>query len=723
MQYKGLTLDPFQRQAAQAIDAGHSVLVAAPTGTGKTLIADYLVEQVLQEGGRIVYTAPIKALSNQKFRDYTALYGADKVGLITGDVVINNDAPLRVMTTEILRNILLQGAGPQGDPSQLGDLKAVIFDELHFLDDPERGTVWEEVLIYLPEQVRILGLSATMPNIEELAGWLGHVRSGQPITVVQEKKRAVPLHFLLVNQEAGLCDFKRFEREHKAWRKSQRGQDEDGGGRGRGRRGRRGGSRPRGRGQEERTSFRDMIYALDKGDLPALFFVFSRRITERFANALAAGRRHYLSQEEQHKVDKQLDAFEAENPGVLGRSHRKMYRAGVAFHHAGLHVQLKNLVERLYEARLIKILFCTSTFALGINMPARTVLFEALEKYNGKEVAPLTVRQFMQKAGRAGRRGLDQEGQVVLRMEMEDWDKQRDYVRLLMSGQDEPVQSSFNLSFHSVVNLLERYSAQEIKELLSRSFLAWQRARKHEELREQLQTQQTRLDMARSAAQSSPAPEEHERSAEKIERKVAKLQRRLVREQAFLWNQFQQKVDFLKQLGYLGQGNDFGAGARVLRTVQIEELFVSEMVLAGVLEDLSAEEMYALSVGLTQELPPRVQVDLELPQALAQRLVAIDNILTGEVVERGLALAGGEPRCDARMMALGYHWAQGAALPALLQRVRSQHDISGDIVGSLRRAKDLVGQLRALYQDQDPDKAKALRQVMHQVTRDEVEVV
>jgi superfamily II RNA helicase len=157
--------------------------------------------------------------------------------------------------------------------------------------------------------------------------------------------------------------------------------------------------------------------------------------------------------------------------------------------------------------------------------------------------------------------------------------------------------------------------------------------------------------------------------------------------------------------------------------VQIEELFVSEMVLAGVLEGLGPEEVYALSVGLTQELPPRVHVELDLPEALVERLAEIDAILSGDAVSRGLALAGGEPRCDARMMAVGYHWAQGAPLPRLLQSVRSQNDISGDIVGSLRRAKDLVGQLRALYQDQDPDRAKALRQVMNQVTRDEVEVL
>jgi superfamily II RNA helicase len=722
MLYQGLTLDPFQRRAIEAIDAGRSVLVAAPTGTGKTLIADYLVDQVLREGGRIIYTAPIKALSNQKFRDYTRLYGPDRVGLVTGDIVVRSDAPLRVMTTEILRNILLQGSGAQGEPDQLGDLRAVIFDELHFLDDPERGTVWEEVLIYLPQQVRVLGLSATMPNIDELAGWLEHVRPGQgPIAVIQERKRAVPLHFLLANNQVGLVPPERFEAEHRRWRKAQAQQPDPPRNKRRGRNDRRG----RRDNDEEQTTFRDLIRLLEPRDLPALFFVFSRRVTENFARGIAGPRGEgYLSRDERADVQARLDSFEAAQPGVLSRTHLMMYERGVAFHHAGLHVQLKALVEELYEARLIKILFCTSTFALGINMPARTVLFEALEKYNGKEVAPLTVRQFMQKAGRAGRRGLDAEGQVVLRMEMEDWQKQRDYIQRLIDGQDEPVQSSFNLSFHSVVNLMARHSEDEIKDLLSRSFLAWQRARKHDAIRDQITAQQARVQMAqRAAARSAELSEAHDQSARKLERDLEKLKRRLEREQLFLWNQFQEKVKFLKELNYLDKKGGFGAGARVLRVVQIEELFVGEMILAGIFEGLRAEELYALSVGLTQELPPRVQVALELPAALSTRLRSIDAILKGDIIERAVALAGGEPRCDARMMALGYHWAAGVSMPELLRRVRSEHDISGDIVGALRRAKDLVGQLRALYEEEDPELAAALKRVMREVSRDEVEVI
>ncbi len=733
MNYLGLTLDPFQKRAIKAIDEGRSVLVAAPTGTGKTLIADYLVDTILKRGERIIYTAPIKALSNQKYRDYSKRHGVDKVGLVTGDIVINSDAPIRVMTTEILRNILLQGAGPSGDPEQLGDLGAVIFDELHFLDDPERGTVWEEVLIYLPEKVRVLGLSATMPNIDELAGWLEHVRPGQgPIAVVQERKRAVPLEFLFLSNDTGLQNMKGFEDAHRTWRKEQSSQNNDEGHRrkGRNRRERREKLREnnrrghrRGR-RDDGTTFRDMIKKLRPQDFPALFFVFSRRITEQYARGLTskAHNKGYLQPPERKRVQERLDQFEQDNPDILEDVHRQMYLRGVAFHHAGLHVQLKSLVEGLYEQRLIKILFCTSTFALGINMPARTVLFEKLEKYNGHEVAPLSVRQFMQKAGRAGRRGLDPAGQVILRMELPQWRAKRDYIHKLIDGRDEPVNSSFNLSFHSVVNLLERFNEEEIENLLSRSFLAWQRARHHEALREKLERGQARLRMAqrtRDKGQESHNPQD----TRQIEKKVAKLERRLKREQRWLWRQFEDKVNFLKEIGYMEQDGSFSAGARILRTVQIEEVMVAEIILSGVLEQLTPEEVFALCVGLTMELAPKVWVGFDPPRALQAQIGTLDKIMTSDMLARAVDLAGGEPRCDARMFALGHQWATGATLAEMLLQVRSHNDVSGDMVGAVRRGKDLMGQLRVLFQDQDPERAKAYRAVMRQVSRDEVEAI
>jgi superfamily II RNA helicase len=211
LEYRGLTLDGFQAEAIEALNRGQSVLVAAPTGTGKTVVADYIVEQALGAGKDVIYTAPIKALSNQKFRDYCSLIGEEKVGLVTGDLVIRRDAPCRVMTTEILRNMLLAG-------DTLEQLAAVVIDEIHFLDDRERGTVWEEVLIYLPKHVRIVGLSATLSNLHDFADWLSEVR-GDPVHVVIEKKRAVPLAFQIATKQLGLTEAGDMDGEFKAWHK------------------------------------------------------------------------------------------------------------------------------------------------------------------------------------------------------------------------------------------------------------------------------------------------------------------------------------------------------------------------------------------------------------------------------------------------------------------------------------------------------------------------
>ncbi|MFM2163015.1 MAG: hypothetical protein RLZZ383_2527, partial [Pseudomonadota bacterium] len=272
MQYRGLTLDPFQAQAIEHLHQGRSVLVAAPTGTGKTIIADWIVEEAMRTGKRVVYTAPIKALSNQKYRDYVRLYGEENVGLVTGDLVIRRNAPCLVMTTEILRNMLLAGEA-------VDDLLAVVVDEIHFLDDRERGTVWEEVLIYLPQHVLIVALSATLPNLTEFAAWLTHVRQ-RPVEVVIETRRAVPLDFWFLTRGRGLQrteEFEDFVRSVGSPAPAPRGRF----GRDRG--------RGRGRGDAERPDFPrthpiDALKAIRQREwLPMMYFVFSRKDAERFA--------------------------------------------------------------------------------------------------------------------------------------------------------------------------------------------------------------------------------------------------------------------------------------------------------------------------------------------------------------------------------------------------------------------------------------------------------
>jgi superfamily II RNA helicase len=692
--YRGLALDPFQENAIAALERGTSVLVCAPTGTGKTVIADWVVDRALARGREVVYTAPIKALSNQKFRDYARLHGESRVGLVTGDLVIRRDAPCRVMTTEILRNMLLSGEG-------MPQLDAVVIDEIHFLDDRERGTTWEEVLIYLPQHVQIVGLSATLSNVRAFAAWLGSVR-GAPLEVVQETQRAVPLQFRVCNLDAGLLSPEDYDR---AWQRAQAaGEGRDGGGRDGRHGGRERGRRPRG----PVTSHMDVFDHLrDQGLLPALYFVFSRKATELCARALAGRlRRPLLDDSELSRARGILDAAAAANPNLLDAELRRMLEMGVAYHHAGAHVQFKALVEELYELRLVKMLYCTSTFALGINMPARAVAFDGLRKFDGVSQRPLTTREFMQKAGRAGRRGLDDVGVVVIRTDAGDWREMRPQLQGYLRGEPEPVRSSFSLSFNSVVNLLATNPLERIREIVDKSFLTWSRRGEAKRM----------IREAEERAAQLPA------DAGKKERKaIERLRRRAEEAGDRSWTEFEGRVSFLKDIGYLDADGSFGAGARVLRHVQVEEIFVTELVLDGVLEDLDDKLLFGLLCALNKEFGRDVRVR---PLKGADRDLArhANRIRFGPNVTRAEQLTGlGVTWCP-DMIPFGRMWAEGRPLAAILLHIDAPTDVGGDLVGAFRRAKDLVGQLRQVYAE-DPTRAEAMAALIRSVSRDEVMVV
>ena len=682
MEYRGLTLDPFQQKAIEALEAEHSVLVCAPTGTGKTIIADWIVDQALQEGRRVVYTAPIKALSNQKFRDYRRLYGEEAVGLVTGDLVINRDAPCVVMTTEILRNMLLAGEDTR-------DLRAVVLDEIHFLDDRERGTVWEEVLIYLPSEVQIVGLSATLSNVRDFAEWLAHVRH-RPVEVVQETQRAVPLQFHYFSVDTGLANPRAFDR-----RIRKKGSPPP---RDRRRRGRRGGHKGR------KTGHLDVFHTMRRADLlPYLFFVFSRRDTELLARSLAHHlRSSLLEPDQQSEVELQIASTEIELGHSIDDDLRSMYRQGVAFHHAGLHVGLKALVEGLYEARLLKVLYCTSTFALGINMPARSVVFDGLMKFDGQSVNPLTVRQFMQKAGRAGRRGMDDVGHVVLRMDAAEYDEFKPLLERYQKGAPEPVRSSFNLSFNSIVNLLDQHDPERIREILDRSFLSWHLDRK------------AQSDAERAASLRG--------GTQRDEKQARKLSARAERARSRVWDVFQSKVTFLQQAGYLDEDLAFNAGARVLRHLQIAEVFVTELVLDGLLEELRGPVLFGVLSGITNSLPRHARPAFSLTRQERELAKSIGRLRNGWSVTEAEALSGLEVDWDPDVMHLGREWAEGRSLPDIVAQIHCDTDISGDLITGFRRAKDLAGQLMDVYSDV-PERRTMLKQLIKSVSRDEVEVV
>ncbi len=706
LQYRGHTLDRFQQEAIEALQAGHSVLVCAPTGTGKTMVADWLVEDALARGKEVIYTAPVKALSNQKFRDYCKLLGEDKVGLVTGDLVIRRDAPCRVMTTEILRNMLLSG-------EQVPDLAAVIVDEIHFLDDRERGTTWEEVLIYLPSRVRIVGLSATLSNVRQFSAWLSEVR-GHPVTVVEEYQRAVPLTFRVATREGRLQTPKDMGKFYKTWAQKNAHRIRQANRKGR--------HQARGRRSSPRigspTRHSDIFDLLWPDHAPYLYFVFSRKDTEAMARSLARSLDFpLLKRDEQERVQAHLDAFCADESAAAALDPElvSLYTRGVAFHHAGLHVHLKALVEELYEQKLIKVLYCTGTFALGINMPARTAVFDKLERYDGRGMIPLPAREFMQMAGRAGRRGLDDEGLVVTRCPIDDWPDLEPQFMHYLEGRTEPVRSRFGLSFNSVVNLLARHEKVRVREIVERSFLAFHRRNKAER------------DTARAddlAVQLVAQGWVDGRKPPKALKKDVRVLHRL-REQAETapdqtWSEFEDRIRFLQHWGYLGENNEFQAGAKALQYVQINEIFVVEVFLQGLFDEMDDETLYGVCCAMCAELPRAARTR---PSRLDKGIVRqIEQVRESEIVLDAEELSGSRVQFDSQLIPFGRAWAHGRTLSELLENVDSLTDIAGDLVGAFRRARDLVGQIRGLY-SHDPERAERLMELTKRVKRDEVEVV
>ncbi len=696
MQYRGLQLDRFQEEAIQHLQNGHSVLVSAPTGTGKTLVADWIVEEALTTGRQVIYTAPIKALSNQKYRDYVRLYGEDKVGLVTGDLVIRRDAPCLVMTTEILRNILLGG-----DP--VDDLLAVIIDEIHFLDDPERGTVWEEVLIYLPPSVQIVGLSATIANLTDFAAWLTHVRE-HPVQVVTEQQRAVPLAFHYASRDTGIVTPERYKQIYK--RKSGRMVD-FGGGRGRGNNR----NRSRNRRAPRRTRDGDIFdMMVEEQLLPYLYFVFSRRDTESYARFLAnIAPENLLDGYERAQLDARLDAVAADIGPALDRDLRQMYSRGIAFHHAGLHVQLKALVEELYEAKLIKVLYCTSTFALGINMPARAVVFDGIMKFDGTRVGPLTTRGFMQKAGRAGRRGLDDEGHVVVRLDLAEYEEVGPVLEVYQKGAYEAVRSTFSLSWNSVVNLIGRHDEPHIRELVDKSFLSWHLS--HSVAKQ--------LDRAEKLEEDAGT---HRRSATKDLKEAKRLRKRARRDEGRCWNEFVAKRGYLQSIGYLDDEGQFNAGAKVLQHLQIAELFTAELVLSGIFEDLDPATLFGVLCGIVATLPRAAEPNFRPRKGDKALSRDIAKVLHGDVVTQADEIGGSQTTWTPDYIEIGRAWAEGKSFLDLQLLVVSSTDVSGDMVSALRRGKDLAKQLRDVYAE-IPERVDMLSTLIRTVSRDEVEVV
>ncbi len=457
-------LDPFQRQACEALEGGHGVLVCAPTGAGKTVVGEFAVHLALAQGGKCFYTTPIKALSNQKYADLAARHGAGTVGLLTGDTSINGGASVVVMTTEVLRNMIYARS------STLDGLAYVVMDEIHYLADRFRGAVWEEVILNLPDSVRLVGLSATVSNAEEFGEWLVDVRGDTAVVV--DEHRPVPLwqHMMVGSRMFDLfadnTTDDRLTVDPHLVRRVQEVERHSGW------------DRPRHGGPRFRPPARvDVVARLDRdGLLPAITFIFSRAGCEGAVNQCVRSGLRLTTPEESAQIRAVVDTRAAELPegdlGVLGFwEWRDALERGVAAHHAGMLPAFKETVEQLFVRGLVRAVFATETLALGINMPARTVVLERLVKYNGEAHVDLTPGEYTQLTGRAGRRGIDIEGHAVVL-----WQPGVDPAQVagLASTRTYPLRSSFRPGYNMAVNLVDRVGVVAGRALLEQSFAQFQ---------------------------------------------------------------------------------------------------------------------------------------------------------------------------------------------------------------------------------------------------------
>lgn len=725
--YKGFTLDKFQRQALAHIEAGRSVIVSAPTGVGKTLIADYLIEKAVAEGKRIIYTAPIKALSNQKYRQFKASLGAERVGIITGDVVINSDAPVVMMTTEIYRNMALT------DPERAAAIHYLIFDEIHFIDS-DRGVAWEESIIFAPQHVKFLGLSATIGNLEQFTGWLSEVRQ-EPVALVVETRRTVPLIYRYYNGATGIVSFPVMQ---KAIRQ----------------------------GKLSPTTHIQLVNALRHHYLPALCFLFSRRQCVEKAKELLR-EPTFLSREEAEQVKTTLAQYN-EKHDLQGHATfallARMLTKGIAFHHAGLLPMLKELVEELFERGLVKVLYCTETFAVGVNYPVKSVCFLEQEKYDGHSLRPLLTQEHMQMSGRAGRRGIDRRGYVFILVADPMVPAIVDYSRQPV----EPIGSQYRLSCNSILNLMRRGLEDQVEVAYRSSFAAYLSSLERDELQQKLdKLQRLRHKLEANVCDASDqdcCPIRYRRLRSKLrgmerewrrfrrrylKRKIEELraqmatirpkecsaeeiskcrwvQRRLRRlleeEQAlkkrlstiptpedWLMHYYQIK----QRLGHLGyiDGDEILVRGELASEINFQEILITEFVFAGLLDELTVAEICAVLIGVDYNARYSDFVSRMSIPAIRKYVTIADELKSDPILGKSIVYSP-------QLAPLGYAWASGEDFNNLMELTTIEE---GDVVSQLRRTVDVLRQLRKALGNQ-PFWGEKLAQCLETMERDIVKV-
>ena len=752
-------LDDFQVAGCRSLEDGKGVLVAAPTGAGKTIVGEFAAYLAIEQGKKCFYTAPIKALSNQKYQDLKEMYGENRVGLLTGDTSINSEAPLVVMTTEVLRNMIYSNS------HTLKDLGFVVMDEVHYLADKFRGAVWEEILIHLPETIQVASLSATVSNAEEFGDWLNEVRGDTEVIV--SEIRPVPLyqHVLFGNQLLDLFlstgkvnpEIVRLERESYRQVKVKYGAS--------------GKTHQRNWRESDKPNIRvmgrsDVIEKLNReGLLPAITFIFSRNACQAAVHqCLTAGIR-LTNADERAKIReivfRATENIPEEDLVVLGfHEWLEGLERGIAAHHAGLLPSFKETVEELFQAGLVKCVFATETLALGINMPARTVVLEKLSKWNGESHVSISPGEFTQLTGRAGRRGIDIEGNAVIL-----WNKDVESASVvgLASTRTYPLKSSFKPTYNMTINLISQFGAERARTSLEASFAQYQADKAVVGLAKQIRRNdsaiatllaemechlgnfdeywQIRADIKelektinkqkkakallieeeiiafRKNLRSHPC---HGCSDREMHARIAERAGRLRRENKGLNDRVSNRTDviarrfdlvqiMLERYGYLEAGVITRWGLILAKIYGETDLLIAEMIRTGAFDSLNAQEIVSVLSALVYEA--RRDETPKIPHGEVQKALGELTLLWKRIHEDEKDL-GLEPmrEPDLGFCMASYRWASGHSLSAILKGTELT---VGDFVRSTKQIIDLLRQIASA----SPHLEKVAREALNQIDR------
>ncbi len=730
--------DEFQKEAFDCIDNNKSVVVCAPTGAGKTCIAEHAIQKALEENTRLFYTTPLKALSNQKFYDFGQKYGEGNVGLLTGDTSINREAPIVVMTTEVFRNMLYNtNFGSAKDIMK--DVKYVVLDEVHYMNDEERGTVWEESIIYCPNNVQIIALSATVANSQQLCDWINTVHSGTEH--IYTDFRPVPLrHYYfdsskpfdilpLLTPEGRLN--KKIKPEKKMNLYSRQA--------------------------KKRNNVKDVINVLHKKDmLPAIFFTFSRKKCDE--NMEKCSDLRLITEEETKQIRKEISEFLKDHTYLENNKNLEYLYNGVASHHAGLLPAWKLLVERLFQKGLIKVVFATETLAAGINMPARTTVISAISKRTDSGHRMLTANEFLQMSGRAGRRGMDKIGYVVV---MGTQFQSPEEVADLVKSSSNPLESRFSPGYSMVLNLLQNLELNQAKELILKSFgyfssndrlkpiisqqlqyeqsLAKLKSEKcpfgltneeflefnklkdkfivYRKLTRTLQkqakqkgdknapevteylekTRELRLALEKYKCEICRGYKKHMKNLEiinRLEKRYKETTKNIEKQKDIYWNKFLAHKEILEKKGYIQNGvpTDSGITCSMIRAEN--ELFLAEIILKGILDELEPYELASVICALvTEDLRSEVYPNQPISRNSRKALNKIKEI------RKNIAMLQRDYDINTEMYINSYYsplieqWILGTPWEDIAKQVDSSE---GDLVRIFKRTVDILRQLTIL---------------------------